>query len=191
NVTIPSGSAAEFSFWFQIANPGLGLAEDLTEVRIDGDQLWMATAADSTTYADYTEVTVDITSYADGNPHVLYVYGIQSTVDVVNFLFDDMSMTVDGTDQVSINELLSAEKDVVLYPNPAREQTSLYFNANASGDAVVSIYALNGALVNRQQLQDISDKVFDFDTEILDAGMYSVVVETEHGLISKRLVVTK
>jgi subtilisin-like proprotein convertase family protein len=93
DVTIPVGSNnLTFFFWIGAVS---GANTDFMEVMIDGDQVWLATEADAAIYAAYTEVTVDISAYADGGTHNLMFHGAQPT-GLSNFFLDDISISDDA-----------------------------------------------------------------------------------------------
>lgn len=191
NVTIPPGTTAELSFQFAIPGPGDGLADDFVHILVDGNMMFHKTAADSADYVDYTLVTLDISSYADGNDHIIAAYGIQSTATPTNFIMDDFSLSVDGVDQVGINDVLNRESAVSLYPNPSAGLTSLYFGKGVQGEATVIIYDLEGAIVSQERLSDVYGAKFDMDTTQFEAGIYTVSVEADGVHFTEKLVVVK
>lgn len=91
-VTIPSGSA-ELTFWLEIPATATG-TNGFLSVRMDGTELFLA---EETTagYGTYAEVSVDVSTYADGGNHELVFF---STTDagaaVTNFFIDDVAITV-------------------------------------------------------------------------------------------------
>ncbi len=94
DVVIPTG-AATLAFWLLLGDSGAVASMD---VSIDGDVLFSVTEADAATYVTYTEVTMDVSAYADGNSHNLRFesteYGTASSN--FNFHVDDVSLLVDS-----------------------------------------------------------------------------------------------
>jgi hypothetical protein len=94
SVTIPNGPSAELSFFLEI--PAADVSGSL-EVSLDGNLLFSATEADAASYSTYQQVTVDVSSYADGGTYDLQISGAtNSTVaqEVTNFFVDDVSLVV-------------------------------------------------------------------------------------------------
>jgi hypothetical protein len=89
DVTILSGTAT-LSFWLQIGvvSPATGV---LT-ASVDGTAVFTATEADAATYSTYTQVTVDVSAFADDGVHNLRLG--QSNPDNgannINFFVDDV-----------------------------------------------------------------------------------------------------
>ena len=67
SVRIPAGYSATLEFYLEI--PAANTAGFL-RVSIDGNQLFEATDAHAATYADYTQVVLDVSGYADGAFHL-------------------------------------------------------------------------------------------------------------------------
>ncbi len=95
-VTIPDAALGELTFFLRYAereNEGIG--NDYFRVFLDGKQLFEITdsQADFDTYggSDYTEITININSYTDGQPHVLvFDASIGTDEGVDHFLLDDV-----------------------------------------------------------------------------------------------------
>jgi hypothetical protein len=190
-VTIPPGTAAELTFQFFIANAGDSLTDDFVHIMIDGNMFFHTTAEEADDFQEYTLVTIDISQFADGADHMIMAYGIQSSAVGVNFLMDDFSMSVDGVEQVGINDVLNREKSVSMYPNPSADMTSLYFSKGVQGTALVTVYAMNGAIVSQEKLSEVYGGKYDLSLEQFEAGIYTVAVEVDGITFNEKLVVTK
>ncbi|MCP4537560.1 MAG: hypothetical protein GY832_10470 [Chloroflexi bacterium] len=95
-LTIPNGTAT-LSFWLVIGVEGSGSdADDWMTVDIDGNQLFSITGADGASYGDYTEVTIDVSAYADGGSHVLHFNSSNDAATYSNFFVDDVALIVAG-----------------------------------------------------------------------------------------------
>ncbi|MBX3059022.1 MAG: carboxypeptidase regulatory-like domain-containing protein [Anaerolineae bacterium] len=95
SVIIPSGTAT-LSFWVE-QFVCTGSSNDYLEVNIDGNQVWVTTAADPACGTlGYRQVLVDVSAYANGAAHTLEfnseVFGGGNT----NFFVDDVSIDVSG-----------------------------------------------------------------------------------------------
>lgn len=172
--TIPNGTDGSLSFYVKVSTGGASPNDDIVAVLLDGAALFTVTAADTTTYANYTMITVDISAYTDGAVHTLVVGGSEDGGS--NILFDTFSLSVDGNVFTGINDVLNHEVDMVVYPNPASNQLTIQFNADMNGEATVRIYDINGRLVSTQLLNDISNKTFNMDVNSYATGMYTVEV---------------
>ncbi|MCA9875226.1 MAG: S8 family serine peptidase [Anaerolineales bacterium] len=87
-VTIPNGRASTLRFWLEIpANSGTAFLN----MSLDGDLLFSVTQADAANYPSYTEVVIDVSSYADGTVHTLR-FDSTTTGGTTNFFVDDVSL---------------------------------------------------------------------------------------------------
>ena len=89
-VTIPN-SVTKLTFY--LAVPSYGTPGYLRLV-LDGQQLWEVTAATASNYSSgYIQVSVDISTYADGGTHTLqFVSHTDASAETTNFLIDDICM---------------------------------------------------------------------------------------------------
>lgn len=190
NINIPSGNEAELSFWFKIAEPGPGLDVDGVIVEIDDQGIWSANCADdSTAYADWTQVTIDISSYADGGTHSLGMTAYQTTAQLMNIFADEFSLSVDGNTAVNIDEQLNQEAEVTVYPNPASDVLNFQFGMLAEGTAFVRMYNLNGQLVLEDQLSNINNMTYPLNVEAMEAGLYLTEVTVNGNTTTQRVMV--
>lgn len=85
-----SAENSTLTFYLLIgSNGGQG---ELT-VWLDGTELETFTAADASSYASYTAITLPVSQFADGNTHTLRFYGITYPGGTTNFLVDDVTFT--------------------------------------------------------------------------------------------------
>ncbi|MBK6429471.1 hypothetical protein [Candidatus Amarolinea dominans] len=92
SVTIPSGGPATLSFWVKNSSCS-GSAADYLEVKVDGAQRWVTTAADpACTTPGYRQVTVDVSAYADDAAHVLQFHSEVFGPAITNFFLDDVAL---------------------------------------------------------------------------------------------------
>ena len=65
-------------------------------VGIDGDVLFSVTDLDVGDYGEYTKVNLDVSAYADGNPHELHfnAYVTDDSLTNTNFFVDDVALVV-------------------------------------------------------------------------------------------------
>ena len=98
-VTIPDEALGQLTFFLRYAERGdEGVGNDYFRVFLDGNQLFEVTdsQADFDTYGGtaYTEVTLNIHNYTDGQPHIL-VFDVSIGADegADHFLVDDVSIS--------------------------------------------------------------------------------------------------
>lgn len=188
SVLIPSGTSASINLWVKIASAGAGLIDDRLEVSADGTILSTVTSHDSTAYTEYTMLSVDVSTLADGNNHTVRIEGFQTTATGVNILVDDVVLLVDGA-SVSLFEDVMEPKFKV-YPNPATTSINLTFG-EITGDALVSIVSVDGSIVSQELVSDVFNKNFTFNTQNMDSGVYLVEVTNNGTVTTKRIVVAK
>ncbi len=90
-VTIPVGTAT-LSFWLWIdATPGTD--NGVLDVSIDGTTVISFTEADAPSYpSGYAQVTIDVSSYADGGAHELSLVGTEIGTTLMSFFVDDVAL---------------------------------------------------------------------------------------------------
>ena len=190
-LTIPDGSSATLSFYAMIAEGGSESADDVMTVQMDGVDLWSITGADAADYSSYTEVSVSVSFFADGNEHWLNIKGENVSGANVNMLIDNFTLTVDGADATTVNELINKETEVVVFPNPAVNEVNVQFNQDMRGEATVKIYGTNGQVISQETLAEVHATVFTMDTSELENGLYFLEVQSGEQLVTKRFMVQK
>lgn len=94
-VNFPSGGKGSLNFWLQVWADESGASATL-QVKIDGQEVFKATDADEASYWDWTEVSADISSFADGKPHEL-TFEASFDPGWASFLIDDVSLNTQIT----------------------------------------------------------------------------------------------
>jgi hypothetical protein len=179
---IPAGTDATITFWaWVIGGPGIPASEHV-DFYIDGQILAGVSSADSLEFAQWTEVTVDVSAFADGDAHTLGFNGYANAGS--NIFIDAVTLTVDGTQLASVGELMNREKAVVVYPNPANEEINMQFNHKVEGAATVRIFDMNGRVVSQQNLPQVWNTNFKYNTSNLESGLYIIELEN-NGEISQ------
>lgn len=102
-------------------------------------------------------------------------------VNVVNALAPTASIKNNGANE--------AMTELLLYPNPAKDQSHLKLNMNAAGDVTLSIFEITGKLV-QQGKYNLSEGVntIDMDTNTLAKGMYLVTINSGNAKKTVRLI---
>lgn len=91
---------------------------------------------------------------------------------------------------VGIEELESISS-LSLYPNPATSETNIEINSLNSSTATISIYDMNGRVINTVFNGELNKGVstFKINTADLNAGIYFVKIQTNSGNKSVKLLV--
>ena len=90
SVTIPSGQAVlEFYLW-TTSNSGVD-QNDTFSATIDGAPVFTTSAADKKLYSSYTQVSVDVSAYANGLSHLIS-FKADTTGQIVFFNLDDVAL---------------------------------------------------------------------------------------------------
>ena len=75
---------------------------------------------------------------------------------------------------------------VTMYPNPARDKTTLFFHENNSpGNIFMDLFSLQGQNVLHQPVH--TDK-FDMDLKLLQAGIYTLVISDGERIAVLKLI---
>lgn len=187
-INIPSGNTAELKFFLKMPTGDATITGDKFEVLLDGQVVFSATAADMATYAEYTQVSVNISAFANGAGHFLKAQGFQTTATVFNALLDDWSMTVNGN-TVDLGEFEKSEISLSVYPNPTTDVVNVQFGEQVTGAGLITIHSLTGELVLSKTLNEVSNRIFSYDTTDLSKGMYLMTVQADGLNRVERIVV--
>ena len=83
-------------------------------------------------------------------------------------------------------------KILKISPNPAMDFINLNIELEEfTKKATVTIYNINGQIMETRNLSNIKNETILFDLENYESGMYSVLIETKNGHSIKRFVVAK
>jgi PKD repeat protein len=146
----------------------------------------------STGATDYSWDFGDFTNSSAAAP--LHAYAANGSYTVVltainGTCADEYTMTVSIS--VSLEEL-SGLSEVTLFPNPTNAGTTISFNSQSAQEANVKMINALGQIV--------SDNVFNTEagfnqialgTTELNNGLYNVMIETENGMVIRKLIVQK
>ncbi|MEW6180398.1 MAG: S8 family serine peptidase [Chloroflexota bacterium] len=87
-VSIPPGRAY-LRFYLQMK--GCGHPADFIQILMDEREVWRQNAGASNCWeSDYARREIDLSAFADGQPHHLKIYSLQSTSATTNFFLDDL-----------------------------------------------------------------------------------------------------
>lgn len=161
-VTIPPGTA-NLSFYLEIP---IGATIGFMKVIMDSDTLMTVTQADTQTYATYSQVSMDVSTYADGSSHNLKFFSTTDAGnDVTNFFVDDVVLDVvtDIGDKITV--IPSNFELKQNYPNPFNPATTIAYQLPGNTHVVLKIYNFAGqevkSLVNGRQSAGSQEVVWD------------------------------
>lgn len=188
SVTFSKGTIANLNMMVKIANTGAKNANDKFVISIDQNTVHTMTVLDSASYVRYKLLSVDVSSYADGNAHTVRLEGFQSTSARANILVDDVELIITG-DTVGLFEPAS-EADIKLYPNPANDAVNIEFG-ELNGSAQISIHSIDGAVISQEVLNNVFHKKFTFNSSNMNNGVYFIKIENNGNVSTKRFVIAK
>jgi len=97
-----------------------------------------------------------------------------------------------NTTPVNVEETLTAEHDIKLFPNPATTQLTLDLDLQeVSKDVRLRVFDMMGRLVSQTRLENISNQEFNFNTSTLQAGVYVMEITTDFGVRSVQFEIAK
>jgi hypothetical protein len=129
-----------------------------------------------------------------GNAGFPYLYnqipGVAHTMEYPTFT-EEMLECIDfidsNTSGLGVSEW--AGKSVSVFPNPISENQELVL-VGLEGDVNISVFDASGKMIWNEQLINTSNRVTISDFRSgLSAGLYSVLIQSEEGRLTKKLVV--
>lgn len=109
-----------------------------------------------------------------------------------NHIFSKEKLTSVGLRNNKETELAQ----IAFYPNPSHgENVSLVISTEKLSDVpVLTIYDLNGKLVQQQNLEGLENeqlKVIPLNTQTIPAGIYIVNISSQNASINQKLILNK
>ncbi len=188
-ITIPVGTTASVSAWVRIQQAD---ASGIDSLVFGVDSIaQIITMADAPAYAQYTQSSIDVSAFADGLTHLVFVSGIQhagaAPEDISNVFVDDMELTVDGNVVAGFFEN-EARPGFNVYPNPSNDRINISFNA-MHGAAALTITNMAGQVVERHNVREVERSIVSFNCAGLPNGVYMVNVDQSGASRQQRVVV--
>lgn len=88
-----------------------------------------------------------------------------------------------NTTPTNLEETLTEEHEIKVYPNPATTQLTLDLDLQeVSKDVRLRVFDMTGRLVSRTRLENISSQEFTFNTANLQSGVYVMEITTDFGV---------
>lgn len=178
--TLNSGAAAYFCFAGNCFPP-------LTT--ISGSLILAAGQSASQSTVAYTMLTADIDEgAATGFSHVKYTFKNASVTNdtlQINLLYNNPAA---GIFESGINKT-----SLQVYPNPAKEFTTLYFKSTGSVKMNIELIDVSGKLVYSNNSFDAKEgeNKITIQTSEFAAGNYNLVLRSDKGITTEKIVITK
>lgn len=91
-----------------------------------------------------------------------------------------------------IKELKNVKDNVVVYPNPSSSETTIQLNLFESSDVTItSLNPLGQCVYTEKANFNMGLNLIQVNTEQYSSGIYTLIMTTKNGVITKKLTVTK
>lgn len=91
-----------------------------------------------------------------------------------------------------INELKNVKDKAVVYPNPSSSETTIQLNLLEPSDVILtSLNPLGQCICKETANYNAGFNSIKIDTEQYPSGIYTLIISTKNGVITKKLTVTK
>lgn len=139
------------------------------------------------TASEWRTDTVSLTGY---NVPELLVKFVFTNGNGNNLYLDNINLS--QTDPVGLVNYKMENYSVDVYPNPSSGETKVIVNSLAASAASLKLVNSLGQLVFvKEQYLKQGENSFNFDASFLAKGLYSVVIESAHGKVIKKLQVSE
>ena len=91
----------------------------------------------------------------------------------------------------ALQYLTSSEGGFNIYPNPVRNQFALLFDKPIYGDVHVRIFDMTGKEIYSIHSDKIGISQTSIETSLWNNGLYVIMVETEEGILTRKIMVQK
>lgn len=181
------------SFFVEISNQiesiSINSPGDMLEISVFGGTLQLTTTAllqgvdESVTWKsnDVSNATVDgnglVTAVSDGK------VTISATSKLTYRVSDEITLIISNREEIIDDVLSNAANSFVVYPNPIQNE---FFIQNGNQINRVEVLSLDGSV----QISEIDNglKSLNIDATNLSSGIYILILHTEQGIISQRIV---
>ncbi len=188
NITNPSSSALPISWKVKATNfpadwltpSAIGVCDACTCISNAGNLLWNSTTSTGSTYSctygasatnDF-HLQLDLTSATSGGSHWLTVTLIETGAPPkdITFVINKVPVAL---------PTVSNNSDMVIYPNPARDELNVVFDANADV-ANIAVYNIIGKVMTMYRVSGASANL---NIENIPSGIYFVRLINSKGSI--------
>ena len=181
NFSIPKANYAQLSFYLKMPAAAPNMS-DYMHVEMDSLLIFQVTPADSSTYGfEFVKVSIDVSSWADGNTHNLRFVCNQSTVNgITNFIIDDVGISINA----GIAEII-ADSLFNLYPQPAENELNLWFHKDINQGQLYILNMQGQEILSRK----ISQPKIKINVSSIPSGVYLLIIRNEKGLSRKKIII--
>lgn len=106
-------------------------------------------------------------------------------IDTLTFIIDVGTVT-------AIKELKNVKDKAIVYPNPSSSETTIQLNLHESSSVILtSLNPLGQCIYKEAANYNAGLNNIKIDTEQYPSGIYTLIIRTKNGVITKKLTVTK
>lgn len=90
------------------------------------------------------------------------------------------------------NLIVATTNEVIIFPNPTVQQTTIAYQLATSGIVSISIHDLNGrvvAILTNEELQSAGSHKMTYQTPNIPRGIYTLLLKTNEQSVTKRLII--
>jgi len=195
-INIASYPVVFLSFWHRYATEA-GYDFCYVEVSSNNGTAWQTVASFNGTNTTWSQVSLDITPYAQGSSNLKIRFRLQSDAGTVadGWYVDDIKLTnystVTGINQIS--ELAATYSLKQNYPNPFNPSTKIQYAIAKAGFVSLKVYDMTGKvvadLVNANQTTGAYE--VDFNASTLASGVYYYKLESQGFAETKKMLLIK
>jgi len=182
--TIPTGGGYAIDFFSPSLNDGISLTGVSLPYTFDNDLNGLLSANGF----DLLEGEYELTGlvYSDENDIEGSICAVSANVAIVNFLLGSSSECVTAVDETE------SSNGFVVYPNPASSHITIKLNEKDINNAGFRIVDMGGRiLMEETSLKLNADNVYQINVSDMAQGIYLVVLYSDHGIKTNRLIIAK
>jgi hypothetical protein len=143
--------------------------------------------ANPSTAGDYERKYVNLTEYAgEGKKEIrlAFVLDVVGTINSPVYL-DNMELFLSANP----DPVIPAERNTVIYPNPASEFVNVAFNLPKRENVTIQIISSSGSLVRELAFPNTLNQTYTFSREMFTAGLYVFKINSSSLQEIKRVII--
>jgi hypothetical protein len=104
--------------------------------------------------------------------------------DVQKYYYDDST--------VEINTVSAEPIDILVYPNPTKENLNINYQLNKNGSVEISIISMDGRVIEKLLSENKAkgDYTLNWNSQ-LESGTYFVKIQNEENITTKKIIILK
>lgn len=118
--------------------------------------------------------------------------GNEGSFDIIGFgqdIVPVVRLSIGGEPLVATKEVQLAAGSIAIFPNPAKESTTVDINLTEVSSGVLQVLDIQGKIVLIQTLDNVQQQRINLNTKNLASGQYTLRIKTELGVSNQKLVV--